>query len=273
MCLIFVSHDPEGPWPLVVAANRDEFFARPALAADFWTSDPGILGGRDLKEGGGWLALRRDGRFACVTNYRDPQLHKDGRKSRGAIVANLLRSKDSLSSLLSALRAERREYNAFNLLAGEGDALWFYGSEDDDLRKLTPGLYGLSNASLDTPWPKVEHGKAEMALALQAASVGQGGPLESNRLALRSALLTLLSNEQRAADSELPGTGIPLEAERALSARFIRLPGYGTRASTTVIKGDGRLEFFERSFDADGKISDERRHELQSSATAFRPGR
>ncbi len=166
MCLVFVAHRSNAMLPLVIAANRDEFLNRPSAPAAYWEDDGRILGGRDLKEGGGWFAWRQDGRWAAVTNYRDPRQQQEGRRSRGAIVRDFLSSAASIDAFVQRLRAERELYNPFNVLLGDNEQALFYGSSADERCELGPGIYGLSNASLDTPWPKVQSGKKEVAIAL-----------------------------------------------------------------------------------------------------------
>ncbi len=246
--------------PLVLAANRDEFVARPAAAADFWPDSPDILGGRDLKQGGAWLAVNRSGRWAAVTNYRDPADVRPEARSRGDLVREFVQGSAGPVEFLRRVSGERREYNGFNLLLSDGVDAYYYSNVSDEVRRLAPGVYGLSNHLLDTPWPKVASGKAEFAAALAGAA-----PAPED-------FFHVLANDRRASDAELPATGVPLEIERALSARFIALPGYGTRCSTVVVRdGLGGLQFVEKSYDAAGAPADERRFQVRIESGAAEP--
>lgn len=221
MCLILLAWQAHPDHPLVVAANRDEFFTRPAAPAAWWTASPSIFAGRDLEAGGTWLGVSRDGRFAGLTNFRDPQRQRDGRPSRGQLVADFLAGKESAEAALERLRQEGPRYNAFNLLVSDGESLGIYESESGAAHILQPGLYALSNHLLDTPWPKAVAGKSRLDKAM--GSLPDIAPLEE-----------LLRDDRPAADASLPRTGVSLAWERMLSSAFIRAPGYGTRCSTLI---------------------------------------
>ena len=240
MCLILVAWRAHPDYPLVVAANRDEFFARPAAEAGWWQDAPSVFAGRDLEAGGTWLGLSRDGRFAGLTNFRDPQRNRDGTPSRGALVADFLRGRESTAEALARLQFEGPRYNAFNLLVSDGDSLGIYESASGSARLLEPGLHALSNHLLDTPWPKVTAGKSRLARALRA-------------LPDDTPLCELLRDDRPAPDAELPRTGVSLAWERMLSSAFIRAPGYGTRCSTVVTRDrHGWTHVTESSWDAVG---------------------
>ena len=240
MCLILVAWRAHPDYPLVVAANRDEFFARPAAEAGWWPDCPSVFAGRDLEAGGTWLGLGRDGRFAGLTNFRDPQRNRDGTPSRGALVADFLRGRESTAEALARLQFEGPRYNAFNLLVSDGDSLGIYESANGSARLLEPGLHALSNHLLDTPWPKVTAGKSRLARALRA-------------LPDDTPLCELLRDDRPAPDAELPRTGVSLAWERMLSSAFIRAPGYGTRCSTVVTRDrHGWTHVTESSWDAVG---------------------
>lgn len=221
MCLILLAWQAHPDYPLVVAANRDEFFTRPAAAAAWWPERPSIFAGRDLEAGGTWLGVSRGGRFAGLTNFRDPQRQRDGRPSRGQLVTDFLTGDESTASALERLRVDGPRYNAFNLLVCDGESLGIYESESGAAHILQPGLYALSNHLLDTPWPKVVAGKSRLGKALGA--LPDTTPLEE-----------LLRDDRPAADASLPRTGVSLAWERMLSSAFIRAPGYGTRCSTLI---------------------------------------
>lgn len=237
MCLILLAHDAHPRYRLVVAANRDELYARPAAPAAWWPDAPEVLAGRDLRGGGTWLGVTRGGRFAAVTNFRETALAAPDAPSRGHLVGGFLRGADTPGAYLGALAARAGEYAGFNLLVGEGGGLRWLGSRGGAARALEPGVYGLSNALLDTPWPKVVRGKAGLAVALAG-----GGEVDP------AALFRVLWDAEPAPDAHLPDTGVGLERERMLSSPFIRTPDYGTRASTVLLVGrDGRVRFVERT--------------------------
>lgn len=241
MCLILLAWRVHPDFPLAVCANRDEFYARPTAKADFWSDAPQVLAGRDLEAGGTWLGLTQSGRFAAVTNYRDPGA-PDGYRSRGDLTREFLMGMASPEAFLQAL--EPSAYGGFNLFLGDGERLFYYSNREGRIRELAPGIYGLSNHLLDTPWPKLTKAKAHFAKAL---------PLLPDPVPL----LELLADETRWPDEHLPDTGVPLEWERLLSAIFVKSPNYGTRASTVLLRGqDGRGQLWERSFDAHGPIGE-----------------
>lgn len=252
MCLIGLALDAHPRFGLVIAANRDEFFERPAAGLDWWRRSvdaPWLLSGRDLKAGGTWMGLSAQGRVALLTNVRDPTRQRPGAPSRGGHVPAWLESRWPSDAA--------RQSNPFNLIAGDlATQQWQW--TDDALgapTPLGPGLHGLSNASFDTPWPKVQSLKQAMAAALVATD---------DEKALSSALFDALADRTRAADCALPDTGIGREREKVLSAAFIVTPDgrYGTRCSTVLIgqrQGAAwRLRLVERSFDAQGAPSHER---------------
>jgi uncharacterized protein with NRDE domain len=231
MCLILVAWRTHPDYPLVVAANRDEFFARPSAEATYWQND-GILAGRDLEAGGTWLGLTRTGRFAALTNYRDPARQKKSSPSRGHLVASFLRSKDKPGPWLQQLSGKAGEYNGFNLLVGDGDTLANLGSMTGQFKELAPGIYGLSNHLLDSPWPKVLAAKSALSLAL--STLPDEGPL-----------FELLNDDSIHPDHALPRTGVSLEWERLLSSAFVKAPGYGTRCSTVLMVTHDKTVMFE----------------------------
>lgn len=250
MCLILFAHRRHPRYALVLAANRDEFYRRPSEPVHFWPDAPNILAGRDRLAGGTWLGLNRSGRLAALTNYRDPAAHRPDAPSRGALVSDFLRGEHSASDYLDDLATRSGQFNGFNLLVGEPGGLYYHSNHTDSTpRRLEPGLYGLSNALLGTPWPKVEHGRQRLAEALALDGA-----------ALVERLLALLADDRRPSDDALPDTGIGLERERALAPIFIATPDYGTRSSSVVlIDHHGRAELTERSYDDGG----ERRFRVQ----------
>lgn len=225
MCLIVFAWQVIPGMPLIAAANRDEFYARPTAPAAWWDDHPAIYAGKDLRSGGTWMGITRDSRFAAITNIREPSEKRDDMPSRGALVADFLTGDASPQAYVEEVAARGRKYNGFNLLVGNREQLiWYSNGGPDDERNgkpLAPGIYGLSNDSLDAPWPKVVRTKAQFSSLLC-----QGAPYE--------AYFDMLSDTTRAPDCRLPRTGVSLEWERALSAICIESPEYGTRASTVV---------------------------------------
>ena len=240
MCLILFAHRAHAAYPLVVAANRDEWFRRPAAPADFWPDAPEVLAGRDLEQQGTWLGVTRTGRFAALTNYRDPGANRPDAPSRGALVSAFLRSRTAPAEYLERLCRDAARYNGFSLLAGDGATLCYFSNREGEIRSLAPGVYGLSNSLLDVDWPKVQSGKARLAAALDGDPTPDG-------------LLAILDDTGLASDHELPSTGVSAEWERKLSSLRIVADGYGTRCSTALLVGaDGEISFVERSFDETG---------------------
>ncbi|MDY0014242.1 MAG: NRDE family protein [Rhodocyclaceae bacterium] len=253
MCLILVAWRAHPDFPLVVAANRDEWFARPATPAAWWADPPGILAGQDLEAGGTWLGINRQGAFAGLTNFRDPTRQPLGGPSRGALVRDALAHPLPVAERLAWLARHGGDYNGFNLIFSDGQDLAIFESVSGQGRVLGPGVYGLSNHLLDTPWPKVQRAKSRLHAALD--SLPDADPL-----------LALLRDDQPAPDQALPRTGVSLEWERLLSSAFIRAPGYGTRCST-VILGDpgGRCHFQEWTWDEAGHPASIARHSFLSA--------
>jgi uncharacterized protein with NRDE domain len=240
MCVIYLAFGQHPEHPLILLANRDEFYDRPTQAARFWHDHPHIYGGRDLVGGGTWLGVTKRGRFAAVTNYRDPWA-PIGTLSRGNLVAEFLRSEPRANHFLEQIKAASDEYSGFNLIAGELSSnrleLFYYSNRGNDVQRLSPGIYGLSNHLLDTPWPKVAKGKARFTDLLSKGKLSLEG------------LFEILANESLADDKDLPSTGVPYQTEKAISAVFIKTPGYGTRCST-VLTFDSNFDwkFEERVF-------------------------
>jgi uncharacterized protein with NRDE domain len=236
MCLILVAWRVHPGYPLVVAANRDEFHRRPSAAAGPWPEDPRVHGGRDLEAGGSWLGLREDGRFAAVTNVREPGVAKGGR-SRGELTRDFLLGEAEPLAFAEAI--DGPDYSGFNLLLADRDSLCYRSNRDGVARLLEPGIYGVSNHLLDTPWPKLATAKRRFQELL--------GPLD------REGLFTLLADRERVPDPLLPSTGVSLEWERLLSAIFVQSEDYGTRASTVLaVAAQGGMFLEERCFDRAG---------------------
>ncbi len=238
MCLILFAWQQHAQYKLVVAANRDEFYARPTAPAQFWHDTPQILAGRDLEQGGTWLGVTRSGRFAAITNVRDPSA-KIGAHSRGHLVRNFLTSTQTPTAFIAQLHDHLAGYSPFNLLLSNGSSLHYCNSRGENFA-LPAGIYGLSNAALDTPWPKVESGKQALTETLSDPQ--------------HESLFCLLADRTTASDTQLPATGIPQWLEQKLSASFIHFDSYGTRCSTVILQTyDGQLDFLERQFNEQGE--------------------
>ncbi|OFZ22902.1 MAG: hypothetical protein A2X94_14815 [Bdellovibrionales bacterium GWB1_55_8] len=255
MCVLFLAYRVVPEFPFVFAMNRDELHARPTAPASFWPVAAGlpeneILAGRDLEAGGTWMGVTRHGRFAALSNFRDPKHQKAHPRSRGEIVRDFLSQGVAPSEFLDSLQLRASEYNDFNFLCGvwgKAEEFRYYSSRARKQQLLEPGIYGLSNAYLDTPWPKVVRGKKAFELLLQGLS---GNP---SREEWTKALFAFLRNSHCADDAELPDTGVGLAAERALSSIFIepiRLSSgaYGTVSSSVILfDSSGFATFEERS--------------------------
>lgn len=241
MCLIAIAWRAHPACRLIVAANRDEYFGRPSAPADFWDDHRGVLAGRDLEAGGTWLGITLGGRFAALTNYRNPADRKTGVPSRGALVSDFLAGKAGPSEYVKAVQKASISYNGFSLLVGDSDSLWFLSNRGGGPVRVEPGIHGLSNHLLDIPWPKVERARAKLARQMEQ-------PFDA------AAAFDLLNDTGRAPSAELPSTGVSIEMEERLSAiRILAAGGYGTRCSTALcFANDGRVEFHERSYREDG---------------------
>ncbi|HEY5717245.1 MAG TPA: NRDE family protein [Motiliproteus sp.] len=263
MCLIVVAYRCHPDYPLVVVANRDEFYRRPTAAAAFWADHPELLAGRDLEQGGTWLGVTRSGRFAAVTNVRNGRVPPVTARSRGHLPVEFLTSTRSAAEHAEQLEPQLQHYGSCNLLTFDGSNLNCLSNRSPSQLNLPPGIYGLSNAALNTPWPKTQR---TMDTVQERVSRAQ----DTATPLVAAELLALLADPQIAADAQLPDTGVNLEWERRLSACFIRSPDYGTRATSVVlIQRSGEVEFVERSFDQrDGPIGEvqERFHAAASLA-------
>ena len=240
MCLIVLAWKADARYALLLGANRDEYHQRPSAPAGHWREAPQVLAGRDLKAGGTWLGVTSEGRFAAVTNYRDPRQQRPDVRSRGELAGAFLTGADTARNYARSAHALRGAYNPFNLIVGDAEECWFVGSREREPLAMKPGLHGLSNASLDTPWPKVERSRRMLDQALASIDPEQ-------------ALLAGLADRSQAPDRELPDTGIGLELERHLSPPFIVGEQYGTRASTVLtIRTDGGIRLVEQGYGPGG---------------------
>lgn len=242
MCLAVLALHCVADIPVLIAANRDEFHLRPTLAAAAWPGEPVIYAGRDQQAGGTWMGVSERGRYAIVTNFRDPKHFLVDAPSRGALVEDYLRSDASPVDYLTAVHACDAQYNGFNLIVGDTAQACYLSNRDDKPRQLPSGVYAVSNHLLDTPWPKLTRTKAEFERILRSTPQPDLTALYAN-----------LADRTPADDADLPQTGIPLDRELLLSSPFIVSPNYGTRASTVLaLHADGRGELHERRFGPDG---------------------
>ncbi|QWV94153.1 NRDE family protein [Geomonas oryzisoli] len=251
MCTLLLAYRFHPAYRLVVAANRDEYYQRPTQPAHFWEDAPHVFAGRDLVHGGTWLGVTATGRIAALTNYRDPSdLHRHGPSSRGQLVSGFLTEDAGAEEYLARLRDSGISYGGYNLLVGDSERLFCYSNKSDRVLPIEPGIHGLSNHLLDTPWPKVCRGKdgLDRILARQDFAVEE--------------LFALLADHTHPPDQELPDTGVGLELERMLSPIFITSAQYGTRCSTVLlVDHSGKATFIERSFE--GGAATERQTEFQ----------
>ena len=239
MCLILFAYRSHPDYRLVLAANRDEFYDRPSQPADFWEDAPDILAGRDLKAGGTWMGITKTGRLAAITNYREIGSTREDAPSRGDLVKNYLAGDSAPYDYLKTVRDKGQIYNGFNLIIGDEKDLLIYANRDGSIRNVKPGVHGLSNHLLDTPWPKVNKGTRK----LHSLMIEKKGFSPED-------IFKILADRSTPLDEELPDTGVGLEWERILSPMFIESDIYGTRCSSILLwKYTGEITFMEKTFD------------------------
>jgi len=237
MCLIVFANNIHPNYKLIFAANRDEFYDRPSEQAYFWTKHPDLLAGKDLLAGGTWLGLTKQGKFAAITNFRDLKNHKQNAPSRGNLTLDFLVNNIHPEDYYNSLKSELKNFNGFNLILGTVEELYYFSNRTAGLKKLEPAIHGISNAVLDTPWPKVVKSKR----LLQNLILNEGiHPWE---------VLDILKDSTLAKDEELPDTGVGLELERILSPVFIKSEKYGTRCSSVVmVDKNNNVKFVEKYY-------------------------
>ncbi|CEA03482.1 hypothetical protein BN1048_02101 [Jeotgalicoccus saudimassiliensis] len=240
MCLINFNIGSHDKYKMIIAANRDEFYARPTASLHYWDDHKNILGGRDLKAHGTWLAVSKSGKIGALTNIRTPEeMTAEAKKSRGELVVNYLLSEDNPQDYLTALTAHSSDYAGFNLLAGTPDELYYMNNYDNNISRVADGTHGLSNEFLDTPWPKVVIGKDQLDKVISEDDINI------------DALFALLRIDTKAADDIVQQTGVDFELEKKLSPLFIDIPDfdYGTRCSTVVlVDRQNNITLIERTF-------------------------
>ncbi len=244
MCLITFAWKSHAQFPLLLAANRDEWFEREAQPAQWWDDCPTTFGGRDLQAGGTWLAASKDGRFAAITNFREDREKPKNAPSRGGLVSDFLVFDDSPEDYAKSVAQQCDQYLGFSLLLGDSNHLWLVSNRDNTSpRELAPGVYALSNAQLDTPWPKVKRAKFEMQRLLDKNASS------TDAANLSQKLINIMQDYELPLDHELPDTGVGIEWERTLAPAFISTVQYGTRCTTALVATATQMHFVERSFD------------------------
>ncbi|MFY0599894.1 MAG: NRDE family protein [Cyclobacteriaceae bacterium] len=251
MCLIAFAWNSHPKYKLILIANRDEFYERPSATASFWKDCPDIYAGRDLVATGTWMGISKSGRFGAITNYRDiKNIQKDAR-SRGDIIPRYLSESDDPKSFSQKLNHYSSEYNGFNFLASDFKTMTHYSNYQGKVNVIDPGIHGLSNAFLDTPWPKVESLKRGLRKAISSKFD-------------HKQMFDLLSDTQEADEKMLPRTGVPLEWEKALSSVCIRTEKYGTCSSTVItVTHAGVVDFSEKTH----AIGDKKEKTVKSNFT------
>jgi uncharacterized protein with NRDE domain len=246
MCLALIAINQHPLYPLIIISNRDEFYQRATIAAHYWPDYPQIYAGKDLEAGGTWLGVNQQQHFALLTNYRDPSAHSDSLKSRGLLVKNYLTT--NTSQYMEQIMATADQYNPFNLLAGNRQEVIYYSNVAKKIKKLTSGLYGISNHLLETPWFKVLRAKEEFN------KIKNEFLLSKTPKQMGDLLFPILEDHTLAPDALLPHTGVPETLEKSLSSIFVYVPShrYGTRSSSLILFAENELFFSERIF-VDGK--------------------
>ncbi|MGE8656505.1 MAG: NRDE family protein [Achromobacter sp.] len=247
MCLAVLALHTVPGIPVLIAANRDEFHARPTLPAAQWIDAAHVYGGRDALAGGTWMGATTGGRYALVTNFREPGRVLAGAPSRGALVEDFLRGRAAPADYLAAVHATGQAYNGFNLIVGDARGAWYASNRDGVPRPLAAGVYALSNHLLDTPWPKLARTKAAFEQVLAHAPQPD-----------LPALFSALADRSPADDADLPATGLAPDREKLLSSPFIVSPNYGTRSATVLaLRADGTGQLVEKRFAPDGGVTGE----------------
>lgn len=248
MCLITFAYKVSPEYPLILLANRDEFYDRPTKKAHYW-QDKGqteILAGRDLKAGGTWMGVGKNGKWAAVTNHRDIENIKKDAPTRGDLVPQFLTSNLSGKEYLAELKQDASKYNGFNLLVGDATGIFHYANISDKITELQPGIHGLSNALLNTPWPKLNRAKDNLENKVQENDLS------------KEELFKILNDKTKAQESQLPDTGLSTAFEKEVSSIFIDTEGYGTRCSTLLLKDQkGKMKFVERRFNNGGVVGED----------------
>ena len=253
MCILFLAINQHPEHPLIICANRDEFYARPTLAAHFWSNKTHLLAGKDLKAGGSWLGINTNGQFAAITNIRTGSKQSSTKKSRGELVTLSLETESIID--LSWLKKHSDEYNPFNLIYGSLNHLKCYNSQIKQQVELSNGFHAISNGLLDDVWPKMAKGEQKLEKLVS-----------SSKTINYDELFSILKDQTQAEDADLPDTGIALEWEKRLSAIFINSPEYGTRSSCILLLDkNNKIEFVEQAYNEQGQVAELCRFEIDES--------
>ncbi len=256
MCLILFALNAHPEYPLILAANRDEFYQRPTLKANFWEEDKKVLSGRDIQSGGTWLGVHKDGRFIAITNYRDGSKAKKAAISRGELSKSFLTQNISVVDFISDVKKERHLYDGFNLLVSDDgfSSLYHYSNISDQFTKIQSGIHGLSNHLLDTSWPKVDTGKNLLT------EIIKNNPVD------RDSIIEMMQNDTKAHEQLLPKTGISSDLEKQLSPLFISMKEYGTRCTTILkVSADKNVSFVEITYNEQKNAISKQEFSLQFS--------
>ncbi len=237
MCLILFGYKVHPTYKLIIAANRDEFYGRPTKPLDFWEEDRSILAGKDLEAGGTWLGMTTSGKISLLTNYRDLKNIKPNAPSRGHLVSDYLSKDVDAQHYLENVAKKGKDYNGFNIICGDIDDLRYYGNYQNGVHQIDAGVHGLSNALLDSPWPKVVKGKEKIDNVIAHNEI------------VAEQLFATLYDDMKAPDNQLPDTGVGYEKEAMLSPMFIKSKNYGSRCSTVIlVDNDNNILYSERTY-------------------------
>ncbi|NKB75568.1 MAG: hypothetical protein GKR96_00665 [Gammaproteobacteria bacterium] len=257
MCILFIALNQHPLFPLIIAANRDEYFSRPSKNMHYWADKPDILAGRDLLKGGSWLGVNRAGGFCAVTNFRTAQPMNPKAVSRGALIDHYLSASKASSrnhheNFISHLNRDYAQYNPFNLVFGNAQALWAFSSQTGSHIPLKNGFHSISNGELDQPWPKMSQGVNQLTSLISDKASGVSF----------KTLNQIMTNQTQAHDDQLPNTGIELEKEKMLSSIFIRGEQYGTRTTSVLLYSLNQIDIQETNYDTSGKVTDQQNFKL-----------
>ena len=244
MCISLIAHKTHPEYKLILAFNRDESHSRPTEPLGYWKDNPSILAGKDIKAAGTWLGVSRSGKFANITNYRDSRTpFKKNAPSRGQLVSHFLEGNIGTKKYLEEIQIKAQQFNGFSLIVGDSQQLYYYSNNEDKIKELSPGIYGLSNHLLDTPWSKVMKGKKMLTILMKNDSI------------VPEHLFQILEDKTIAEDNQLPDTGYNSEFERVASPLFVVHSNFGTRSSSVIlIDKNGTVTFSEKTFDKEANI-------------------
>jgi len=251
MCILFLAINQHPDYPLIVAANRDEYFARPSEAMHYWPDFPRVLAGRDRLKGGSWLGINQSGQFCAVTNFRSPQPLDDQAASRGELVAMYLKNALPEPDFIGYLKRNYAKYNPFNLVFGEREKLSVFSSQNPVCKLLVDGFHSVSNGEIDLPWPKMSCGVQRLTQLIAG-----------NEAMTFDALNRIMVDETKADESDLPKTGLSAERERALSSIFVKGENYGTRTTSLLLWAKNNVHLREYNYDRNGDIATRQQFEL-----------